>query len=69
MKEYKNIKEVMDLFEDGENRFAMSPMFNKVVCSLMNGADPIKIIDALVKISDENTKRTQNILEAIYNAK
>jgi hypothetical protein len=53
----QDVRERIDIlvakFEDGERRYNYSATLNKIIDSLGHGADPIKIIDQLATIIDE----------------
>jgi len=50
----QKLKEILSKFKDGEERYKKSPTFNVTVRALLNGTDPILIIDQLIQMN-ENT--------------
>lgn len=46
------IENVISKFEDGEERFKKSALFNQVVQSLARGGDEYYIIDMLIKTAE-----------------
>lgn len=61
-----NLNTVINLFEDGKNRYHKSPLFHKVVNMIVCGQNPYAIIDDLCKICDENQDKLENIINESY---
>ena len=55
------LKELVLKFDNGEERYMKDPMFNHVVNHLSIGADPLQIIDHLLKTSEETLKKLKEM--------
>ena len=55
------LKELVLKFDKGDERYMKDPMFNQVVNHLSLGADPIHIIDHLLKTSEEMLKQLKEM--------
>jgi hypothetical protein len=54
------VNELLSKFKDGESRYKTEPLFQRVIDSLLHGADPIGLIDQLLiidkQVNDEYIK-------------
>jgi hypothetical protein len=57
------IHELLHKFQNGHERFQRSPLFRTVVTALLNGNDPIGIIDQLITSQDEMSERMTEIVQ------
>jgi hypothetical protein len=49
-----NLTSLISKFENGKERYQQSAMFNRVINTLVRGADPLVVIDQLIKAYDGN---------------
>ena len=48
-----NKEDLISKFTNGEVRFITDPLFHSIIYSLLDGEDPLKIIDMLIKQNNE----------------
>lgn len=56
-------KKVVAQFENGQARYDESPTFKTVVNALARGANPISIIDSLVKFIDSQNNQLEKLIK------
>lgn len=62
--EYRQKAEVIvSKFKDGQDRYKKSALFNRVVQSLVRGADPMEMIDQLITITEDTQKAFERYVE------
>lgn len=49
----KTMKEILDKFENGQERYNIDPQFNVIMCALFSGMSEYKVIDILLKKNKE----------------
>lgn len=60
-----DLKELIGKFENGEERFQTSVLFNNVIHHLANGADIYFILDTLIKNSDKMIDELQKAYQGM----
>ncbi|MBV7268387.1 hypothetical protein [Winogradskyella luteola] len=63
MRKYNSIDEVINLFDDGMNRYQTEQVFRKVVDAIYMGEDPINLLDQTTKIIKNQTESIKDIIE------
>lgn len=57
------ITDILEKFEEGQNLYNTSALFNKCVHYLAAGGDVYHILETVIKMHDEQIKVTQEIIE------
>lgn len=57
------ITDILEKFEEGQNLYSTSALFNRCVHYLANGGNVYHILETVIKMNDEQIKVTQDILE------
>ena len=58
----KSINDIIEQFPNGEERFMVDPLFNKVIMMLYHNQDPLIIIDSLIKSNNEISEAFRNYI-------
>lgn len=57
MQTIKQKKELIDYFENGEQRYSTSPLFHIAIDWLIRGKNPHEVIDTLITMCEDTQKR------------
>ena len=57
------MEEILKKFKNGEERFQTDPVFHKCIMALAQGADPITILDYVLRINLETIEKYKELVE------
>lgn len=51
---YQKTEDIISKFENGLDRFKLSPLFNTTIQMLVDDVDPLKVIDHLINVAEHS---------------